>query len=62
MAMKEGEMAVITLSCGCCERRVTLLHGKQVIKCPECHKDTVVLIEINRNNEVGFFQVRKSYA
>ena len=61
MAMKEGDVAVITLACGCGERRVTLLHGKQVIKCPNCHKETVVLIEINRNNEVGYFKVRESY-
>jgi predicted RNA-binding Zn-ribbon protein involved in translation (DUF1610 family) len=62
MALKEGELVLITLACGCCERRVTALHGKQVIKCPNCKKETVVIIEINRNNEVGYFKVRESYA
>ena len=61
MGLKEGSIVPITLACGCCERRVTLLHGKQVIKCPECGKETVVLIEINKKDEVGYFKVRESY-
>ena len=62
MPQREGDIVLITLACGCCERRVTLLHGKQAIKCPDCRKETVVVIEINQNNEVEHFRVRGSYA
>lgn len=58
MAQREGDVVMITLACGCSERRVTLLHGKQTIRCPTCRNQTVVLVEINRNGTVGRFRVR----
>lgn len=61
MGLKEGSIIPINLFCGCSERRITILHGKQVIRCPECGKKTVVVIEINSNDEVGHMKVRESW-
>lgn len=62
MGLKEGSVIPVNLYCGCCEVRVTLLHGKQAIKCPHCGKTTVVVIEINLKDEVSYFKVREAYA
>jgi len=62
LALKEREITVITLACGHSERRITLAHGKQAIKCPDCGKETVAIIEINKQGEVVYFKVRESHA
>jgi len=61
MGLKEGSVFPVNLFCGCDERRITAIHGKQVIKCPQCGKTTVVLIEINSKGEVGSMKVREAY-
>lgn len=61
MGLKEGSIVPVNLFCGCCEVRVTLLHGKQTIKCPQCGKTTVVVIEINSKDEVRYLKVREAW-
>ena len=61
MGMKEGSVIPINLYCGCAERRITVLHGKQVIKCPNCGRKTVVVIEINSKDEVSSMVVREAW-
>ncbi len=57
MGMKEGSVILINLQCGCTEKRITVLHGNQEIKCPECGKRTDVEIRINSNDEVENLRV-----
>ena len=57
MGLKEGSIIIINLQCGCGEKRITLLHGQQRIKCPQCGKETVVEIKINSDDEVGSMKV-----
>lgn len=57
MGMKEGSVILINLHCGCSEKRITVLHGEQRIKCPECGSMTVIKIQINSNDEVDRFEV-----
>ena len=55
MPMKEGDAPVITLARGCGERRVTLLHGKQAITCPDLFQKNV---EKNPKNTINIFRLR----
>lgn len=62
MSVREGDIVLITLNCGCEERRITVMPGKQSVHCPTCGRETVVVIETDRRGEVLNFKVRHSYA
>lgn len=57
MRDQAGLEAIVNLSCGHAEKRISLLHGKQVIKCIECGAPTIIEITINQEGFVSLFEV-----
>jgi len=49
MKLAEGSIIMITLRCGCSERRVTVIQGHQQILCPECNRKTDIYFEKDRD-------------
>jgi len=49
MGLAEGSIIMITLRCGCSERRVTVIQGHQQIVCPECNRQTDIFFEKDRD-------------
>ena len=48
MDVNEGSVILINLICGCCEKRITLMRGRQQIQCPHCRKRTDVDVYVNK--------------
>ncbi len=58
MQLVEGSIVLVNLICGCCEKRVQVMTGAQVVHCPECHKGT--RIEFSRQAD-GSFRLETSW-
>lgn len=57
MSLLEGSIIHVNLFCGCEERDVTLIRGKQVIKCPKCGTKTAIEISANDKGEVSYVNI-----
>lgn len=59
MGLMEGSRIAVNLYCGCKEVSVTLLHGNQKIKCPDCGTLTIVDIKQNAKDQTFALNTHK---